>query len=740
MDKFLSKIDHNSLRMLFSQAPLALAMIKGEELIIAAANEKMLELWGKSPDVIGRKILDGIPELKVSKFPALLRHVLKTGDVYKGIGEMLVLNGKESYFDFTYAPVYEHDQIIAVSVVATEVSNRIISERKLLDSEIRFRDLILNADVPTAIYLGENLVISLANEKMIQAWGKDEGVIGKKLEEALPELQGQPFIELLKNVLRTGETYSAPEDPVDLIVDGRLQTFYYNFSYKPIRDSGGKIYGILNMAVDVTDQVRSKKNAQQSESFLNSVIQHSPMAISIMKGPEFIISISNDKTRELWGGNYDRIGKKLIDAYPNLAGGQTMANVKKCFESGKQLYVKEQELKNADGSSKFINYILTPLKNNRGETEYIISLGYDVTEDMLLRQKVTASEAQFRTLANQLPQLVWTSDANGYTNYYSDQWYEYTAIPRDQFGDTSWINSIKKEHRKAVSKIWKECVKNGSDYEVEYELEDGKNPGRFRWFLAKAVPIKDQHGAITQWVGSLTDIHEMKQLQSQKDNFLGIASHELKTPLTSIKIYTQLLEKTLRKTGDEKNAGYAYKVDEQVNKLNSLIADLLDVTKIQKGQLQYTENEFDFDTLVKEVVEELQITTKHRLALHHSTAGVAFGDRHRIAQVIINLVNNAIKYSPGADKVIVETRSTAENVVLCVQDFGIGMDINQQEKIFEQFYRVSGDNQHTFPGLGLGLFISSEIIKRAGGRIWVTSTPGKGSSFCFEIPKTKTID
>ena len=736
MDNYLSKIERDSLQLLFSQAPIAIAMIKGNNLMIDAANEKMLTLWKKGTEVIGAPLLKAIPELAESKFPGLLQHVLQTGEVYRGVAEKVVLNGIESYFDFTYAPVYQNHEIIAVSVVAAEVTTQVRSEIKLKEIEIRYRDLILNADVSTAIYWGEDLIIGLANEKMLQTWGKEASVIGMKLEDALPELQGQPFLEILKNVYRTGETYAATEDKVFLEVDGRLQTFYYNFSYKPIRDANGVVHGILNMAVDVTDLIETRLRAQQSKDFLNSVIQHAPMSVSIMKGPNHEIIISNSKTKELWGGQDDRIGKELMDAYPTL-NADVLASVKQCYHSGTPVAMKDTQIKLADGTSKYINYVLTPLKNDDGITDHIISIGYDITDDILLREKLIASEVQFRILANQLPQLVWTTDSNGHTNFYSDRWYEYTGIPRNKFGAASWQNCIKEEQRDEVYKIWMNCIATGNPYEVEYLLEDGNHPGNYRWFLAKGVPIRDKSGNIVQWVGSCTDIHELKESQRQKDTFLGIVSHELKTPLTSVKIYSQLLEKTLLLAGDHKNASLATKVDEQINKLNSLVADLLDVTKIHNGKLQLNESHFDFDSLVQNVVADIQISTGHHIITTFSARQSVTADRNRIEQVIINLLNNAIKYSPKADKVLVTTTATQDTVLLTVQDFGIGMEKHQTEKVFEQFYRVSGTQQHTFPGLGLGLYISSEIIKRAGGKIWVQSAPGKGSAFTFEIPKIK---
>lgn len=176
-------------------------------------------------------------------------------------------------------------------------------------------------------------------------------------------------------------------------------------------------------------------------------------------------------------------------------------------------------------------------------------------------------------------------------------------------------------------------------------------------------------------------------------------------------------------------------MDAQVNKLTNLIGDLLDVTKIQSGRMQFHEAYFDLNELIEEVVEEIQRTSeKHKIIKNLVKVENFCGDRERIGQVLTNLITNAIKYSPHADKVIVSTGVKKGNVTLCVEDFGVGIPKDKLERVFEQFFRVSGPKQDTFPGLGLGLYISSEIIKREGGKIWVESEEGKGSTFSFSLP------
>jgi signal transduction histidine kinase len=222
-----------------------------------------------------------------------------------------------------------------------------------------------------------------------------------------------------------------------------------------------------------------------------------------------------------------------------------------------------------------------------------------------------------------------------------------------------------------------------------------------------------------------------------RDDFISIASHELRTPVTSLKLYVAVLQKQLARLDDENVAHSLTKMDAQLNKLTMLIRDLLNVSRIELGRLDFQEALFDLNEVVKETVEQIQPTTrKHCIRVEGQVSRPVWGDKDRIGQVITNLLTNAIKYSPQADSIIVRLSSTDEAAVVSVQDFGIGIAQQHLQAIFERFYRVSDPNEKTFPGLGIGLYISHEIIKRHGGTLSVESEKGRGSVFSFTLPYT----
>ena len=256
-------------RAMLEQAPVAMGVLKGDDLVIETANTMLLQVWGKDRSAIGKPLLQVLPELRGQPFPDLLHGVIKTGKAHYGYEALARLqrNGRleDGYFNYVYAPYYEEGRLAGVQVVANEVTATILAKKELEESEKRFRNLVEEAPVATAIYSGRDMIISLANDAMLKVWGKDATVIGKPLHLGLPELEGQPFLQLLDDVFTSGQAYSAKEARADLVVDGKLQPFYFTFTYKPLRDSNGVVYAILNMAVDITESVLAHRELEDQE-------------------------------------------------------------------------------------------------------------------------------------------------------------------------------------------------------------------------------------------------------------------------------------------------------------------------------------------------------------------------------------------------------------------------------------------------------------------------------------------
>ena len=222
------------------------------------------------------------------------------------------------------------------------------------------------------------------------------------------------------------------------------------------------------------------------------------------------------------------------------------------------------------------------------------------------------------------------------------------------------------------------------------------------------------------------------EAEAKKDEFFSMVSHELRTPLTNIKAINQVLEKTLNR--EDRSYPFIIKAGHSIKRLERLIADLLDVTKINSGDIDLNIAEFDFtDALSQSISSVQQISPKHQILLENSININYTGDQFRIERVLINLLNNAIKYSPDATIIVVTARVESNEIVVSVEDFGIGIDKEDIDQLFKRFFRV-GKTAMQYQGVGLGLYIASEIIKKHNGHFSIESEPGKGSTFCFRLP------
>lgn len=262
-----------------------------------------------------------------------------------------------------------------------------------------------------------------------------------------------------------------------------------------------------------------------------------------------------------------------------------------------------------------------------------------------------------------------------------------------------------------------------------------------RWMNVTSRPVLNEQGTVLFAITILHDITERVLAEHRKDEFISMASHELKTPVTSLKGFSYVLQRRLTKQGDEQSLQYLSRMDAQILKLTKLISELLDISRMQSGKLAFQQELFDLDTLVQETMATVQAATaSHQLQIEGKAEAQVLGDKDHLGQVFINLLTNAIKYSPKADTVLIHLSKNQEQAVVSVQDFGIGISEPHHQKIFERFYQVTDPEERTYPGLGIGLYISHEIVERHHGRMWVESSKkGHGSTFSVALPLSKEL-
>lgn len=335
----------------------------------------------------------------------------------------------------------------------------------------------------------------------------------------------------------------------------------------------------------------------------------------------------------------------------------------------------------------------------------------------------------FHLMLESLPQIAFTLNEDGMVDFVNCKWHEYsdaeTEFPETHPDDLN------------IREEFDRCQKKGKAMELEIRIRN-RESGKYRYHLLRVTPVYEGD-SIKNWVGTFTDIDDQKKVEKEKDEFLSIASHELKTPLTSIKAYVQLLERRLKLNKDSAEAGFVIKAQEQIEKLNTLITDLLDVSKIENGKLKINKKPANLEHVISNAIDIiLQTHDEDRVKIKRD--GIRPDiliplDEIRIEQVLINFLTNAIKYSPKNNQVIVTTFVDEEEqeVRVNITDFGIGIPDFKQEAVFRKFYRVE-ESSLQFQGMGIGLFICSEIIKQHHGNIGVSSKVDEGSTFYFTLP------
>lgn len=407
-----------------------------------------------------------------------------------------------------------------------------------------------------------------------------------------------------------------------------------------------------------------------------------------------------------------------------------------CIQNG-TIWEDTFPLRGTDGLYRWFLSRAIPIRDDRGNILQWFGTNTDISVLREVEDALRQSEEFSRTLLESSPDCVKALDLEGRLLSINPVGLKMLEI--DDFliyQGQVWSNLWSEEYHGAVS----DAIETAKKGEIgHFQGLSATTKGTIKWWDVLVAPVHGAGGNVERLISVSRDITVLKELEQQKDDFIGIASHELKTPVTSIKAYTQVLQHKFQKNNDYLAAEMLTKMDGQLNKLTNLITDLLDVTRIEQGKLQFRKELFSFNDLVSDVVEEIQRTSvKHivKQTLDHDI--VINGDRDRIGQVITNFLTNAIKYSPKANEIKVSTKVIDdEKLIFSVQDYGLGLSENDRLKVFERFYRVGESGYETFPGLGLGLYISAGIIQRHDGEIWVESEKGVGSVFYFSLPLNK---
>ena len=789
------KVNEERIRAIIEQAPLAIGLLSGRDMVVETANETILRLWGKDEAIVGLPLIVALPEIKDQQFMGLLESVFDTGEPFLGYGTpaLLMREGilQTLYFDFVYTPMRDaHGAITGVMVLATEVTAQVVDRKALEQSESRFRSLIQEAPFATALYTGSELIIEMANEVMIQLWGKDEKVIGMPLHLALPELEGQPFLNILDEVFTSGISYHTSDAKVDLMVGGVLGSYYFNFTYKPLRNEKGEVYAILNMAVEVTAQVLARKALEESELFIRSIIENSPVAKMVFVGEQMVIKTANQNMLQMIGREVSVIGKPFEDVLTDLSSGSFMQKLKHVLYTGETIYQPEEKLevfKDGQHVTGYYNYIYKALPNISGELYGVTLTATEVTEQVLARQKIMEAEEALRG-AIELAELgTWQLDLQSGVMQYSARlrtWFGFKEA--EVITIKKALLALGKRERNRITQAIAQAIDPGqrSLYNVEFSVIN-KTTGRERIIHAYGKAYFNQNGEVYKVSGTAQDVteqrwiqlaleHEVRQrtdeLQSVNEELTAtneelselntrlvrsneelaqyayVASHDLQEPLRKIQIYSDRLNR--QQDLPPENKRLISKVMKSASRMSMLIRDLLEFSRLLNAENLL--HQVDLSAVCKAVSSDFELSIQEKDAeIIIGELPVIEGVSLQMNQLFYNLFSNSIKFSAPGKKLRIQVsskrinREDVKNYVprpnmncdyyeIVFADNGIGFDVKYGEQIFEVFKRLHGHD--VYPGSGIGLALCRRIVANHNGYLYAVSAPDQGSAFHIILP------
>lgn len=406
------------------------------------------------------------------------------------------------------------------------------------------------------------------------------------------------------------------------------------------------------------------------------------------------------------------------------------------------------------GEAIAYDVIIDPVRDMAGEVEGLLVSAFDIQRQIDAQDEIKEREREFRTLANLVPQLVWVTDATGIPEFFNDRWYEYTGMQRDTVSDTTWLKSLHPDDRQRTLDRWNRSVTTGEFYEVEYRLKRYRD-NQYRWFIARGIPVLNDAGRVERWFGSCTDIQDQKELSEEREQLLqsersardsaervirsneeyvATLSHELRGPLNAILGWTQIIRARVR---DPNVLERGIEVIEQNARIQAqLVSDLFDMHRIQSGKFSLSLKPVDLVNLVNSAADAAlpgcQTKKLNLVRKIESQPCFVMADSSRITQVIMNLINNSVKFTPEGGEITVALENVEQNAVIRVIDNGKGIDPAILPTVFNRYTQGAQKDGGKHGGLGLGLSISRNLVQLHNGAIEAIS-PGLGHGATFQV-------
>lgn len=753
------------------------SILENEYSIVTAGNgaEALEQIKVKKPSIIVSDVMmpvmDGIALLKKVKSEpetAMLPVILLTARA----GEESRIEGYETGADDYLVKPFSAKELIA----------RIRSQVNLNKTRDHYRqqlkNLFMQAPMAVSILKGEDMVVELANDNILKLWGKSiNEVINKPLRICLPEATDQGYEDLLLNVYRTGKPHIEEEASFYNYTDGISEKIYVKYIYQPLFEEDGEISGIVVLAHDVTQQVKSKKLAQEHEDKFRELIKQAPTGIVVLKGKDLIVDIANDVYANIIGKKLEElIGNPLPKVLPQLQGSSVHQNLLKVLTTGSIHTHSELPVPmtiNGETEIHYYNSTYQPLYENNKITG-VIAIVNEVTQQYLERRIKEKNDEDLKLILETMPHIAYRADAGGKLTYYNKKFYEYSGMSFEHAKGSGWKDIVYPDMFEDVYNAWMRSIATGDEYNYTILLKRASD-NTYRWHLSRAVALRNDKGEITQWVGTLTDIHEQKvfaqkleamvnertqmlnmsnsmlaqknleleQSNRELESFNYIASHDLQEPLRKIRTFINMIND---KGKDNPNFdSYMSKIDSSAYRMSELISDVLTYSRLSSSDDHF--EKVSLNDILQQVLGDFEVSILEKgVTVEHDTLPLIDCIPGQLNQLFSNLFSNAVKYSSSNPiikikyrqvkrseiKVITEDDKDTDFVEISFIDNGIGFEKQYSEQIFKLFQRLHGKTEYS--GTGIGLSICKKIVDKHKGFIKAESEPGKGATFTVYLP------
>lgn len=499
------------------------------------------------------------------------------------------------------------------------------------------------------------------------------------------------------------------------------------------------------------------ERAETERRRLDAVLQAAPVGITLADGIGKLL-LANPENNRIWG-EYPLPEK--VEDYEKWKGwwadgsekhGQPLkpeewAQVR-ALRGEESRDIVEIEPFGSPGMRRTLLLHGAPVRNAVNAVVGSVVAQMDLTKMLRAESALSESEAKFRTIANAMPQMVWSTLPDGSHDYFNQQWYDFTGAVQGSTDGDGWNKMFHPDDQLRAWDRWNHCLQTGEQYEIQYRLRH--NSGQYRWTLGRALPVRDISGKIVRWMGTCTDIHnqklaeeKLKDTDAHKDEFLAMLAHELRNPLAPISSAAGIL--LLAKVDETQIKKTSQIISRQVKHMTSLVDDLLDVSRVTRGLITLEKTPLDFRRIIDDAVEQVnpQIQKqRHHLTLHlPPDIAMVTGDNKRLVQVVSNILGNAAKYTHEGGNILLKTEVRPEQVVLTIEDDGIGMAPELAGRVFDLFTQAERTSDRSSGGLGLGLALVKSLVELHGGTVVCTSAGrGMGSRFTVSLPRLAQPD